>query len=393
MTVEKLALALIRNVICGVAVSDEVRVEVTESAKRELYKLTQYHDLAHLVGHALDVEKLLDGGEFDKLFYKKRRVAVYRYEQIRYDYDRICALLEAENIPYVPLKGSIVRALYPEPWMRTSCDIDIFVANEDLERAVNALVEKLSFVNEGAISHDVGLTSEAGVHLELHYDLIEPMYFAGAAKVLANVWQDVQTEAGYTYQKRMSDELFYFYHVAHMAKHFLHGGCGVRPFIDLWLLDHNTEHDKAKRDALLKEAGLLAFVDGARALAEVWFSGRDSDALTDAMQEYVFSGGVYGNMENKVAAERNRGMSKFRYVWTCIFQPYRDMVLSYPILKKKKWLYPFYQVKRWFRILFHGVSKTTKERLKVNANIDKNKEMAVARLFANLEIVENERFL
>lgn len=389
MTVEKLALELIRSVVCDVALSEEARSEVNEATKMELYKLTQYHDLAHLVGHALDLAKLLNGSELDKLFYKKRRVAVYRYEQIRYDYERICALFEEEKIPYVPLKGSVVRALYPEPWMRTSCDIDIFVDTEQLDKAINALVQKLAFVNEGAISHDVGLTSEAGVHLELHYDLIEPMYFAGASKVLANVWEDVQAQGDETYQKHMSDELFYFYHVAHMAKHFLHGGCGVRPFIDLWLLDNKTEYDKQKRDALLQEAKLLTFAEGARALARVWFSGEESTELTEAMQEYVFSGGVYGNMENKVAAERNRGMSKFRYVWTCIFQPYNDMAISYPILKKKKWLYPFYQVKRWFRILFRGVSKTTKARLKMNANIDKAKEARVARLFSELAISEN----
>ena len=31
------------------------------------------------------------------------------------------------QIPFLPLKGSVIRQYYPEPWMRTSCDIDILV--------------------------------------------------------------------------------------------------------------------------------------------------------------------------------------------------------------------------------------------------------------------------
>jgi hypothetical protein len=283
----------------------------------------------------------------------------------------------------------VIRALYPEPWMRTSCDIDIFISTADLDRAVNALVEKLHFTNEGAISHDVGLMSESEVHLELHYDLIEPMYFEEASKVLERVWEDVVTCDGFAYQKRMSDELFYFYHIAHMAKHFLHGGCGIRPFIDLWILDNRTEYDKEKRDALLEAGGLLVFANSARALTEVWFGNGEENEVTQAMEEYIFGGGVYGNIENKVAAERNRGVSKFRYVWNCIFQPYDAMVKTYPILEKKKWLYPFYHFKRWFRILSRGVSKSTKARLKVNASIEKEKEQKVAWLLGELQIKEN----
>ena len=38
----------------------------------------------------------------------------------------------------------------------------------------------------------------------------------------------------------MLDELFYFYHIAHMVKHFENGGCGIRPVV-LSLLKENFE--------------------------------------------------------------------------------------------------------------------------------------------------------
>ncbi|MBO4954226.1 MAG: nucleotidyltransferase family protein, partial [Clostridia bacterium] len=36
-------------------------------------------------------------------------------------------------IDFMPLKGAVIRQYYPEPWMRTSCDIDIHVKKDRLE--------------------------------------------------------------------------------------------------------------------------------------------------------------------------------------------------------------------------------------------------------------------
>ena len=44
-----------------------------------------------------------------------------------------------------------------------------------------------------------------------------------------------------------------------MAKHFESGGCGIRPFIDLLLLDALPAANEQERAALLKDGGLLIF--------------------------------------------------------------------------------------------------------------------------------------
>ena len=51
--------------------------------------------------------------------------AIYRHAQLSYEYVAVCDALETAQIPFIPLKGSVLRKWYPEPWMRTSCDIDI----------------------------------------------------------------------------------------------------------------------------------------------------------------------------------------------------------------------------------------------------------------------------
>ena len=48
-----------------------------------------------------------------------------------------CNALEKAQIPFVPLKGSVIRKYYPEAWMRTSSDIDVLVHKEDVEKTTD----------------------------------------------------------------------------------------------------------------------------------------------------------------------------------------------------------------------------------------------------------------
>ena len=53
--------------------------------------------------------------------------------------------------------------------MRISCDIDILVHENDLERATNHLINNLGYSYDGKGAHDVSLFLDKRVHLELHY--------------------------------------------------------------------------------------------------------------------------------------------------------------------------------------------------------------------------------
>ena len=120
--------ALLRSEIQGTGLGEEVKNFITLEGLPALFALAKKHDLAHLVGDALDRNGFLsDGAEMRKPFLRERNMAVYRYEQQQYDFEQICDTLEDAQIPFLPLKGSVLRGYYPEAWMRTSCDIDILV--------------------------------------------------------------------------------------------------------------------------------------------------------------------------------------------------------------------------------------------------------------------------
>ena len=373
-TVEKVFFALIRFEINGDELCDEMKNLITPEMLPALFKLSKRHDLAHLIGDALDKNGLLpDGTEAKKRFLQERNMAVYRIEQLRYEYEQTFAILEELQVDYLPLKGTVLRKLYPEDWMRTSADVDVLVHKVDLGKIIAALQEKLEYVQESIGAYDAVVISPTGFHLELHFDLITKYDNETANDLLANVW-DYTDRVGNSYQRIMRDDYFYYYHLAHMARHFIDGGCGVRPYVDLWLLNNKISFDKESRNALLKKGGLLKFAQASEFLSRVWLEEETHIQESQWLEDYLLNGGVYGNKENKVVIQQGQTGSRFKYIMSRIFMPLEEMQYRYEVLKKHKWLYPLMVVRRCFEVLFKGDGKRIKKELKTSDDISSEKQ-------------------
>ena len=296
----KVMFALLRSAVCGGLLSSE-EIDILP----EITSLAQKHDVIHLIVFALKKNGLLD--ESNRKLESKLLIAIYRLEKLNYELTKLCETLEQAEIPFIPLKGSVLRQYYPEPWMRTSCDIDVLVHKKDLQRAVSYLSDNLGYRRESQNSHDISMFSQGGVHIEVHYDLVEDNRANSAAAVLKQIWNVAVKRDGCNYQYEMPDEIFYFYHIAHMAKHFVYtGGCGIRPFLDIWVLNHRIDFDKEKREKLLSDGGLDVFAKQAELLSEVWFGNADHTEITREMEEYILRGGVYGTTTNRVAVQQQK---------------------------------------------------------------------------------------
>lgn len=244
--------------------------------------------------------------------------------------------------------------------MRTSCDIDILVPEERVDAAAQLLAAQLGYTVGDKDTHNVVLTAPGGVLLELHYRLLEDHYNATAAPLLDTVWDYADAPDG-AFEHTLRDEMFYLYHIAHMSKHFLVGGCGIRPFLDLWLLEHRVSFDAARRDALLAQAGLLPFAVQARRLSEVWFGGAAHDDVTRELARYLLTGGVYGSRENLMHMRQLQLGGRARYLLSRIWMPYGDLLRKYPALEGRPALMPLYQLRRWGQLLLS--SSATKRSL------------------------------
>lgn len=370
--VNSLFFAVLRSVFHGKPISDGERTRFTREQLPELQCLAQKHDLAHLLAMGLADNRLY----LDEAVRMKQTMfqAAYRYEKLNQELLRACAALEAAQIPFIPLKGSVLRSFYPEPWMRTSCDVDILVRSEDVERAADYLVEKCQYTKKGHGTHDISLYSQGGNHVELHYDLVENGWAGVSAKILRQVWDTAHVKSGYAFWREMADEMFYFYHIAHMAKHFEQGGCGVRPFIDLWILDHMEGINITKRDNLLAQGGLLQFAHSARKLCRVWMDAAAPDAVTEKMENYIIRGGVYGSTPNRIEIQQQQKGGRLEYALSKIVIPYEVIKYHYPILQKHRWLTPLMQVRRWCKLMFCGHAKQSLRELSYSQRISKEKE-------------------
>lgn len=385
MNKEAVLFALIRSVICGETVSEEIKAVCTPELLENVYTLASKHDLAHMVGQAASK---LDLPESEALTKCKQTAmqAVFRYMRLEHAYQQVCQSLEKTQILFIPLKGAVLRAYYPEPWMRTSCDVDILVKETQLDAAAKVLTETLGYRMVEKTSHDVSFFSPGGMHIELHYDLVEDGRANAARRVLSGVWEDAKLRPGYSCWYEMSDEFFYFYHIAHMVKHFETGGCGIRPFIDLWLLDNVVTGDRSNRDTLLRAGELLQFAAAARKLSCVWFGGETEDPLSGRLQSFLLHGGVYGSTDNQVALHQaNRG-GKWRYLLSRIFAPYEKLKSYYPILKTQRWLVPVMQVRRWFLLLHPDVARRAKNEIAANNRTEQRGVDDVSGLLSDLGI-------
>lgn len=359
-------MSLIRSQICG----DQASVIEKKPAEEEITEMCRFsskHDLLHLLVLGLKQNNIVPNESFDLDKYILK--ALYRYEKLNYEYDNLCSTLECAKIPFLPLKGSIMRRYYPEPWMRTSCDIDILIHEQDAEKAKSILVSEHNYTYHGKGSHDLSFFTPANVHIELHYDLVEDGVANKSSEVLKSVWDTAVLQEKSEYHYEMPDEMFYFYHIAHMAKHFEGGGCGIRPFIDLWLLDNLDTADCRRRNELLEQGDLLKFANSARKLSRVWFGGEEHDSVSEQIQEYIFTGGVYGNSQNRIAVQQQKKGGRIKYALSKIFIPYDVIKFHYPVLQKHRYLTPFMQVRRWCKLIFCGHLKRSVKELKYNNSI------------------------
>ena len=106
--------ALIQKVVCEVELTEEAKTSITPEILPQLYALSKSHDMAHIVAQGLSDLGLLGEDEISQKFQKQQMLAVYRYQKLNYELEQICQTLEAAKIPFIPLKGSVIRRYYSD---------------------------------------------------------------------------------------------------------------------------------------------------------------------------------------------------------------------------------------------------------------------------------------
>ena len=155
--------------------------------------------------------------------------------------------------------------------MRTSCDIDILVKEQDLNRAVKALVDINGYKTDNKINyHDVSLFSPSKVHLELHFNILENK--ENIDSVLAKVWDYASQSENSEFEHSLTNEFFVFHMLAHMVYHFLKGGCGVRTIMDVYIAHQKLDINNDELYKLLNACNIAKFYESIKEISYIFYS-------------------------------------------------------------------------------------------------------------------------
>ena len=314
----------------------------------QLYQFAKFHSVRGAVCIALKRAGVQDQ-RFDQAYKKAVRKNIYL------DMERaaIISAFEEHGIWYMPLKGSVLKDLYPENGMREMADNDVLFDAEKQEQSKEIMLAH-GYTAEyyGVSNHDV-YKKPPVLNYELHTALFgeidaKPLYhyYADTRRLLR---KDGDNSCGYHF----SDEDFYVFMTAHEWKHYSGSGTGIRSLLDCYV------YCKFKGDTLdwnyiteqTKQLEIADFEQKRRALADKIFSANTLPDLTESEQDmlmYYLTAGTYGTFENKIKKQLAQ-KSKFAFWLSKIFQKPAEMAAYFPLVKKCILLYPIGAVWHFIR--------------------------------------------
>lgn len=323
----------------------------------ELLQLAQKHSVANMLYYALPhLPAAQQPTPAERKLCKELAYAAATREAVQQrETDALIAHFAQERIAVLPLKGYVIKRLYPKPEMRSMSDTDLLFDPSQAAR-IKAVMDELGYTTR---QYDEGDTdvylSPAGMSYEFHRSLTDEGYSEGSRQFLGGLLSCARPVEENSALLALPHEEHYAYLLCHFVKHLTGRGIGVRQVMDIYLCRRRWTFDEKRLHALLERIGLAAFAETVEQLAVCWFGGGTGDAVTDELGAYILGSGTFGTLDqrtvNRMAQERQRA-NRVSFALRRIFPPYSFMAKSMPSLKKVPFLLLFYWIARILRSIF-----------------------------------------
>lgn len=337
-----------------------------------LFRLAQSHSMEAMGSYALEgvVEPTVWA-----VWKEARERGLRRNLLLTIERQQLCAAMDRMGIWYLPLKGSVIKDLYPRMEMRQMTDQDILFDTTRREDMRKFMLDR-GYEPKGYhdTHHDI-YHKEPVYNMELHHTLFE----LHCDVRMVDYYQDVKSrmipDGPGTFGHHFSDEDHYIYMTAHAFKHYSDHGVGLRSFVDVYVYEQKkgAAMDWAYIEAECEKLGMAEYERRCRSIARKLFAGEVPEQLDKQEQDmlrFCIAAGTHGSEQGFIQHELRElqdsggkvtAWAKFRYLWKRLFPSVEWMKQKDRRLREHPWLIPFAWVARLFRGVFKKGGHTAKE--------------------------------
>lgn len=336
----------------------------------DIFRLAKMHSVANLAYYAVE---RLDEQPLQPLAGEWREVrdkAVVKGITQLYERDMVIEALTGAGINICPLKGCLLKEMYPQQDMRMMSDLDILMEHEKAGK-VQQILKSMGYSKKSEYEHGHDIYYKKPVmDIEMHHLLMDRETVSPELlEYYKNDWERLIADKDNPHLYYMTWNDYYIYFIAHLSKHYYSGGTGIRSIMDIhiFLKNHRSELNQNYLKQELEKMKLWELKENCEKLAEVWFGDREADETLYEMTEYIVQSGTYGVEKTAVLHRvdkelKDKDNSKFRYYVFRMFPPYEKMKWKYNILKKQPYLLPVFWI---WRLISGFADKSKIRRLKI----------------------------
>lgn len=371
-------------------------IDVTIDDPNKIYQIAKENGLSGTIYNTIK-EKISDEtilNKFKKDFFKYISDDIRKFALIHF----LSEKLNQNEIDYIFLKGSNLKYLYSETYMRSMGDIDVLVRESDesfIERILLASGFKLS--GRGPV-HDT--YSYGDLVVEIHRCLIIDQAHFNLDSI-----QDVWLSANHVKDKQysMSCELELLFLIIHIKKHLLSDGVGLRSILDIgiYLNHYKNKMNLEKLNKLLIEANSITLYSNLLLFNQLYLGLELSNhykvntefdyLLYETFTEYIIRSGVHGLGFNfnvfasRFAGYENNNLTRSRSLLSILFPSLFKMKYKYPKMMKYNFMLPLSWIRRGFSVLFKHPRKILVYCRLIN-RVDKKEVENISQLYKKLGI-------
>ena len=260
--------------------------------------------------------------------------------------------LEKSNIKFMLLKGSLLRNYYPQQKMRQMSDVDILYDGKK-KAELFEIMHSMDYSVLSCSENSDDFTKKPFYTFEFHRDLFfkgHDFYFD-----FSYVWSRAEQSAENGCKYVMKTEDLYLHSIAHMYKHYVLGGFGIRFLADIYLM---LKSEAEKLDMNYINSKLISFnlVDFEKLIRETSLALFDGCELSDEQIDFLNKSlefGIYGNSNEGIKiyfdeyVKKNGGRGTILgFYMSKLFPSAEFMKRSFPVLEKRPYLMFAYYIYR-----------------------------------------------